>query len=437
MDQTSTFDLRIDADWIIPIEPQLALARHSLLIDEGKIIALLPWAEADAYPVREHLKLPQHVLLPGLINAHTHMAMNLFRGIADDVPLQIWLQQHIWPREAEHISEQFVFDGSLLAAAEMLRGGITCCQDMYFYPDAAARAIRQSGMRAMLGLPIIEFPTRYASDAQSYLQRGLAIRDQLKHDDKLGFSLAPHAPYTVSDSTFDLLMTYAEELNLPVQTHLHETAQEITDSLNQYHLRPLTRLQQLNVTGPNFMAVHAVHMNDADLAVMQAQACHVIHCPSSNLKLASGIAPVSKMLAHSINVALGSDGAASNNRLDLFEEVRLAALLTKAQSGDAAQLPALNALTMATLNGARALGWENRIGSLQPGKTADVIAINLDSLESSPYYDPSSHLVYVAGRNDVTHVWVAGECLIKERQFTRLDPQELIAKARYWQQKLV
>ena len=285
-----------------------------------------------------HARSPSHVLIPGLVNAHTHTAMTLLRGIADDVPLKPWLEQYIWPREGRFVSSEFVFDGTLLGAAEMLRGGITCCNDMYFYPDAAARAYEIAGMRALLGMPVLDFPTPYAADADAYLTRGLAARDAFRHVPLLSFALAPHAPYTVSDATWARIVMYARQLDLPIQTHLAETRAEVDDALATTGATPLARLDRLGATGPSFVAIHAVHVTNADIAMLARQGCHVVHCPASNMKLASGVAPVAAMLAQGVNVALGSDGAASNNRLDLFSEMRLASLLAKVTTGDAAAL---------------------------------------------------------------------------------------------------
>ncbi|CAG0952273.1 5-methylthioadenosine/S-adenosylhomocysteine deaminase [Burkholderiales bacterium] len=430
-------DLRIDARWVIPVVPAGALQEHSVLIDRGRIVALLPTAQAAGYAsAREHRVLERHALIPGLVNAHGHAAMALLRGVADDLPLDRWLREHIWPREGKHVSVEFVSDGSLLAAAEMLRGGITCCSDMYFFPEATAASLRRAGMRAMIGLAVLDFPTPYAADAADYLGKGLAMRDAFRHDPLLAFSLAPHAPYTVSDASLERIVTYAEQLDLPIQIHLHETATEIEDSLKQYGQRPLARLDGLGALGPGFQAVHAVHLSNEEISLLAERGGGVVHCPSSNLKLASGIAPVAAMRAAGLELALGTDGAASNNRLDLFEEMRLAALLAKGASGDAAALPAQAALECATLGGARVLGWSSAIGSLEVGKAADLTAVDFGAIEFAPCYDPVSHLVYVAGRKDVSDVWVAGQTVLRDRCLTHLDTEDLAARARYWQERL-
>ena len=432
-----TVDLRVDGGWIVPIEPAGALRDHALVVDAGRIVALVPAAVADRqFDAREQLAFPHHVLLPGLVNAHTHAAMTLFRGIADDVPLQVWLEEHIWPREGTFASPEFVYDGARLAAAEMLKGGVTCCNDMYYFPDASARAFLDVGMRAMLGLPVLDFPTPYAADADGYLQQGLAIRDALKHEPRLAFSLSPHAPYTVGDATWEKIVVYARQLDLPIQTHLAETAHEIAEGRAPPRAAPLDRLHALGATGPGFIAIHAVHLGAGDIELLATQGCHVVHCPISNMKLGSGIAPVSALLARGVNVALGTDGAASNNRLDLFGEMRVAALLAKVATGDPAVLPAAQALHAATLAGARALGLDRDIGSLAAGKQADIVAVDLSPLDATPCYDPVSHLVHAVGREAVTDVWVAGRRVVSARTLTTTDEASIVARARLWQERL-
>jgi len=430
-------DLCLDARWIVPIEPAGALEQHTLVIDAGRVVALLPTAAVDnAYAPRERVALPGHALLPGLVNAHTHAAMTLLRGIADDVPLKTWLEQHIWPCEARFLSPDFVHDGTLIAAGEMLCGGVTCCADQYFFPDAAARAYRQSGMRAVLCLPVLDFPTPYAADADAYLQAGLAVRDAWKHEARLSFALAPHAPYTVGDSSWEKIVVFARQLDLPIQTHVQETRDELEQSLARTGITPLARLDRLGATASNFIAVHAVHLADSDFDLLATQGCQVVHCPTSNLKLASGIAPVARLQERGINVAVGSDGAASNNRLDVLAEARLASLIAKAATGDAAAVPAATALRMATLNGAAALGLDAEIGSLRPGKQADAIAVNLAAFQHAPVYDPISHLVHVAGRDQVSDVWIAGKRVLSDGTLATLDATDLAARARLWQDRL-
>lgn len=433
-----TAELVIEAAWVIPVEPHgTVLENHAVAIDGGNIMALLP---SDDMNVRcsagQTYRLDSHVLIPGLINFHSHSAMTLMRGLADDLKLMDWLSKHIWPAETRHVSPQFVYDGTLLACAEMLRGGVTCFNDMYFFPEMTARAALDAGMRAALGIIMIEFPTAYASDAQDYLRKGLAMRDEFKHEPLLSFCMAPHAPYTVSDKSFEQILTLSEQLQIPINTHLHETFDEIRESLAKFGVRPLARLDRLGILGPNFIAVHAVHLEPEEIALLARLGCSVAHCPSSNLKLASGIAPVDRMLSSGINVGIGTDGAASNNRMDVFSEMRLAALLAKAASGNADTLPAHMALRMATLNAARALGLEEKIGSLQPGKSADMCAVNLDSIELSPCYDPASHLIYAAGREHVSDVWVAGRHLVGSGRILHMDEGAILRKAKEWRARI-
>jgi 5-methylthioadenosine/S-adenosylhomocysteine deaminase len=358
------------------------------------------------------------------------------RGLADDLPLMSWLKDHVWPAETKHVSAEFVYDGTLLACAEMLRGGITCFNEMYFFPEAAARAALDAGMRAALGIIAFEFPTAYAADADDYIAKGLATRDRFGEEPLLSFCMAPHAPYTVSDRTFTRIVTIAEELDLPIHTHLHETRSEIEDSLAQHKVRPLERLAALGVLGPRLIAAHAVHVTEQEIETLARHGASVAHCPSSNLKLASGFAPVAAMMARGVNVGIGTDGAASNNRLDLLEETRLAALLAKAVANDAQTLPAHDALAAATLHGARALGLEAAIGSLAPGKLADLCAISFEEPELAPCYDPVSHLVYAAGRAQVSHVWVAGAIRLEQGKLIGFENRSLKNRVLLWQNKL-
>ena len=431
-------DCVIDARWVIPVEPRrTVLEHHSVAIKDGTIVDLMPSAAvSERYLPQRRIALAEHALIPGLVNLHTHAAMTLMRGLADDQALMDWLQRHIWPVETRLASPEFVHDGTLLACAEMLRGGVTCFNDMYFFPEAAAQAVLGAGMRAALGMIVIEFRSPYASDAADYLSKGLAMRDTYRDEPRLSFCIAPHAPFTVSDATFERVATYAGELDVPVHIHLHETADEIRDSLAAHNLRPIRRLQELGLLGPGLIAVHAVHLEADEIVLLAEHGCHVAHCPSSNLKLASGIAPVAQLHRHGVNVGLGTDGAASNNRLDIFTEMRLAALLAKGSSGDPTVLPAHAALEMATLNAARALGLDQRIGSLSKGKRADIVAVNLAAPELAPCYDPLSHLAYAAGREHVSHVWVDGELLVDNGAFTRIDARELTAKAAHWKEKI-
>jgi len=433
-----TIDTLLVASHVIPVSPSPAvLADHAVAIDAGRIVAVVPAAEALArFDAKKVVRLDNHALIPGLVNLHCHAAMTLMRGLADDQPLMKWLQDHIWPAEGKHVGDAFVHDGSLLAMAEMLRGGVTCVNDMYFFPEATARAALRAKMRACLGIIAIEFPSAYAPDANGYLAKGLATRDAYRDEPLLAFSLAPHAPYTVGDETLKRIAVLSEELDLPIHTHVHETQDEIAQGLTQHGVRPLERLRKLGIVGPRLIAVHAVHLEPIEIELLAREGASVAHCPSSNLKLASGFAPIAALRAKGVNVGVGTDGAASNNRLDVFTEMRTAALLAKAVSGNAAVVSAHEALRMATLDAARAIGLEREIGSIEVGKQADLAAVELSSLETLPCFDPVSHLVYAAGREHVSHVWVAGEARLEERRLLDLDETELREKARWWQRKL-
>ena len=428
--------------WVVPVEPAGAvLEGHCVALRDGSIEAVLPRDAAEArFPAHERVALEEHALIPGLVNAHTHAAMALMRGIADDLPLMRWLQEHIWPAEARHASPEFVRDGTLLACAEMLRGGITCFNDMYFFPGAAIEAALAVGLRISAGMIVLDFPSAYGADPDDYLAKGLALRDQWSEQPLVSFCLAPHAPYTVSDATFRKVAKLAAEVDVPVHIHLHETAHEIERSVAEHGLRPLERLRRLGLLGPGLIAVHAVHLEEGEIELLARHRASVAHCPSSNLKLASGFAPLAKLAAAGINLALGSDGAASNNRLDLFGEMRLAALLAKAVAGDSEAMPAHAALQAATLGGATALGLEARIGSIVAGKAADLAAVRLTGPELSPCYDPLSHLVYAAGREHVSDVWVAGRRLLRNGIIPDSAPdfplRDLDSRSKLWQNRL-
>jgi 5-methylthioadenosine/S-adenosylhomocysteine deaminase len=433
-------DTLLHARWVIPVEPAGAVfEHHSVAIHEGLIVDVLDSETArDRYQADIEHDFADHALIPGLINTHTHAAMSLMRGLADDLPLHDWLQRHIWPTEAAFVSESFVRDGVALAIAEMLRGGTTCFNDMYFFPEVAARVATQLGMRASIGLIVIDFPTVWAKNADEYIAKGLEVYDQHKGESLLSFAFAPHAPYTVSDAPLQRINTLANEVggSIPIHMHVHETATEVEESEAQNGQRPLERLNRLGLLSPLLLAVHMTQLTDAEIDAVAAAGAHVLHCPESNLKLASGFCPVARLMEAGVNVALGTDGAASNNDLDLFGEMRTAALLAKGVSGNAAALPADQVLRMATLNGARALGLDDRIGSLEPGKAADIVAVDLGALETQPLYDPVSQIVYAAGRDQVTDVWVAGRHLLKSRALTRIDENEMLGAVRDWQARI-
>ena len=433
-----TTETLIHARWVIPVEPDgVVLEYHSIAIDEGRMSAILPSSEARrSYQAQLTLELDRHALIPGLVNTHTHAAMTLLRGIADDLQLMDWLQQHIWPAEQKWVSEQFVHDGTQLAVAEMLRSGTTCFNDMYFFPEVTARVAANSGMRASVGMILLDFPTAYAEGPERYFAKGLALYEEYRHHPLIRCAFAPHAPYTVSDPPLKKVQILADELDLPVHIHLHETASEIETSLKTCGKRPLQRLQQLGLLSPALLGVHMTQLEPAEIQQIGESGTRVVNCPDSTLKLASGFCPVQRLIDAGINVALGTDGAASNNDLDMLGEMKTAALLAKAVHGDASALPARSVLRMATLNGARALGLADETGSLEVGKWADITAVDLETLETSPLYNPVSQLVYAASREQVTDVWVAGQHVLKDRELTHLESRKLIHRALDWQQRI-
>lgn len=430
-------DLLLFPTWIVPVEPAgIVLRDHGLGIRDGRIALLAPRAEALRHPATETRELPGMLLSPGLINAHGHAAMSLFRGLADDLALMTWLQEHIWPAEAKWVGEDFVRDGTELAIAEQLKGGITCFSDMYFFPQVACEVVHKAGVRAQISVPVLDFPVPGARDADEAIRQGLALRDDLKHHPRIKVAFGPHAPYTVSDDKLENILMLAEELDAGIHMHVHETAFEVQQAVEKHGERPLARLHRLGLLGPRFQAVHMTQVNEEDLAMLVETNSSVVHCPESNLKLASGFCPVERLWQAGVNVAIGTDGAASNNDLDLLGETRTAALLAKAVAGQATALDAHRALRMATLNGARALGMEQETGSLELGKSADITAFDLSGLAQQPVYEPVSQLIYASGRDCVRHVWVGGKQLLEDGKLTRLDEERLIAVASEWGQKI-
>lgn len=430
-------DTLVRARWVIPVEPEaVVLEHHAVAIKNDVIQAIAPANQFRPDDAAEIVDLPTHAVIPGLINAHTHVAMSLFRGLADDLPLMEWLHQHIWPAEAQWVNAEFVRDGTLLGIAEMLRNGITCFNDMYFFPEETARTALKVGMRACIGLILLDFPSGWAQNAEEYVNKGLKLHDELRNAGLVTTAFAPHAPYTVSDAPLERIRMLADELDLPIHMHVHETADEVTQGVTKGDERPLARLKRLGLLTPRLLAVHMTQLLPQEIHLLAQEGVHVMHCPESNLKLASGLCPVWELLQAGVNVALGTDGAASNNDLDMLGEMRTAALLAKGVSGSAVALPAPSALSMATINGARALGLDDRIGSLKPGKAADLAAVDLSALATQPVYDPISQIVYSASREQVTDVWVAGKRLLRNRLLTTLDPTAIIAKAQQWREKI-
>jgi len=430
-------DLLLFPTWLVPVEPAgVVLKGHGLGVRDGRIALIAPRAVALKYQAIETRELEGMLLAPGLINAHGHAAMTLFRGLADDLPLQRWLKDHIWPAESRWVDEDFVRCGTELAIAEQLKGGITCFSDMYFYPSVVSELVHKHGVRAQITIPVLDFPVPDARDADEALRKGVALFDDLKHHPRITIAFGPHAPYSVADDKLESIRVLVAEMDAGIHMHVHETAHEVQEALRKHGERPLARLARLQLLGPRFQAVHMTQVDDDDLALLTEHNCSVIHCPESNLKLASGFCPVERLWEAGINVAVGTDGAASNNDLDLLGETRTAALLAKAVAGSATALDAHRALRMATLNGARALGIDEHTGSLEIGKFADLVALDLSGLAQQPVYEPVSQLIYSTSRDAVRHVWVGGKQLLESGRLTRMDEQQVIANARQWGEKI-
>ena len=438
MTSLQAVDLQIEARWVIPVEPQgQVLDAHAVIVDADRIVAILPIAEArNLYAPRERVELGEHALIPGLINAHTHNPMTLMRGLADDVPFMVWLKEHVWPAEAKVMGPEFVRDGVELAIAEMIRGGTTCCNENYFFPDVQAATYRKYGFRALIGLPVIEFPTAWASSRDEYFDKALAVHDDLRGAKLIGTAFAPHAPYTVSNDSFERVHLLSDQLDLPVHLHLHETADEINDSLRDFGMRPFARLKQIGMVNERLIAVHMTQLTEAEIHECAANGVSIVHNVESNMKLLSGFCPAEAIRRAGVNLAIGTDGCVSNNDLDLFGEMRSAALVGKLIANDAAAMSAASVLRAATMGSARALGWHEQIGSIEVGKQADLTAIDLGTIESQPVYNAVSQLIYAAGRHQVSDVWIAGQRKLRNRVLTDMDTAEVLIKARRWRDRI-
>ena len=437
-DTITAADIRINARWLIPIEPADVVLEHQAVLVQGdRIAAIVSQVEADArFRAKEVIDLPSHVVLPGLINMHGHAAMSLFRGLADDLPLMTWLNDHIWPAEGAFVSEAFIADGTQLAMAEMLRTGTTTFSDMYFFPEIVAQLAHDAGMRAQICFPLLDFPTPWGSGPDEYLSKGQAFIKQWQDNTFIMPAIGPHAPYTVSDEPLRKAVALSEATGAPIQIHLHETAFEVADAMEKSGKRPTARLAELKVLGTNTQCVHMTQIDESDIALLQATGAHVIHCPESNLKLASGLSPVQTFRKAGVNVAIGTDGAASNNDLDLFGELNTAAMLAKVVADDASALSAHEALAMATIQGARALGRDHELGSLAAGKLADIIAVDLGDPFLQPVYDPASHLVYSNHGRQVSHSWINGVPQVQEGKLTRIDVPDLMLRVQGWADRI-
>ena len=433
-----TCDLLIEAGFVVPVVPHgVVLEHHAVAVTGGRIVAVLPVPEARSrFAPRETVSRPDAALIPGLVNAHTHNPMTLLRGVADDLPLKVWLQQHIWPIEAAVIGPDFVADGITLAIAEMLRGGTTCVNENYFFPDVQAATYKRHGFRARVGLPVIDFPTAWAASDDEYFDKADEVHDQWRDDALIATAFAPHAPYTVNDANFERVRMLADQLDIPVHLHLHETAQEVEQSLEKHGQRPIARLDRLGLVNERLIAIHMTQLTEAEMHLCAERGVSVVHCPESNLKLASGFCPACALERAGVNLAVGTDGCASNNDLDMFSETRTAALLAKAVAQDAAALDAFSALRAATLGGAKAIGFDDRVGSIEPGKEADLVCVDLSELETQPLHHVLSQLVYATGRQQVSDVWIAGRRKLDRRELVDIDTAAVIANARQWRARI-
>ncbi|MCX7032890.1 MAG: TRZ/ATZ family hydrolase [Arenimonas sp.] len=431
-------DLLIEAGWVVPVEPHgVVLEDHAVAVSAGVIVAVLPRAQArERFQATQVVSRPGSVLVPGLVNAHCHNPMTLMRGVADDLPLMAWLQQHIWPIEGQVIGPAFVADGIELAVAEMVRGGTTSCAENYFFPDVQAATYSRLGFRALVGLPVIDFPTAWARTQDEYFEKVLEVHDNWRRNPLVSTCFVPHAPYTVNDAAFERIRMLSDQLDLVVHCHIHETAHENTEAMKQHGSRQLARLDRLGLVNDRLMAVHMTDLTDAEIALCAERGVSVAHCPESNLKLASGFCPTRKLHQAGVNLALGTDGCASNNDLDMFGEMRTAALLAKGVSGDASALDASTTLRMATLGGARAMGLGDRTGSIEPGKLADLTCVDMDPLETQPMYHAISQLVYATGRHQVSDVWIGGVRKLDGGTLVDMDVPAIRAKTRQWRERI-
>ena len=431
-------DLLIEAGFVVPVEPHgVILEDHAVAVRDGAIVAILPRAEARArFEAAETVSRPDGALVPGFVNAHAHNPMTLLRGVADDLPLKVWLQQHIWPIEGAVIGPDFVADGVTLAIAEMLRGGTTCVNENYFFPDVQAAVYRRHGFRARVGLPVIDFPTAWAQSDDEYFDKAGEVHDQWRDDPLIATAFAPHAPYTVNDANFERIRMLADQLDVPVHLHLHETAQEVQQSQDKHGQRPIARLDRLGLFNDRLIAVHMTQLTDAEMHLCVERGVSVVHCPESNLKLASGFCPACALERAGVNLAIGTDGCASNNDLDMVGETRTAAIMAKAVAQDAAAFDAFSALRAATLGGAKAIGFDHLVGSIEPGKQADLALFDLSVLEAQPLHHVVSQLVYATGRHQVSDVWIAGQQKLRERELTGMDVDAIIANAKQWRTRI-
>jgi 5-methylthioadenosine/S-adenosylhomocysteine deaminase len=427
-------DTLISARWVIPIEPVgRVLDHHAVAIRAGRIVEIGP-AETlrTRYAAQQTIDRPQHVLLPGFVNAHTHAASSLLRGAAESGSFERWLDDQIRPLERRWVDAEYVRDGTTLAIADMLTSGTTCFGDRHLFPEVVAQTVSELQMRACVGLPVLEQPSAWADGAGECLEKGLRLHDEYRDDPLVTTCLAPYAADALTDETLARVRRAADELELPMAMHVNQTAAAAIAGEE----RTIARLERLGVMSPLLTAVHMVHVDEADLEASARAGISVVHCPQSNLKLGAGISPVALFLTHDINTAIGTDGAASNNDLSMLDEVRTAALLSRGIHAAHVGIDAHQWLRVATLNGARALGLGEEIGSLTPGKWADLCCVDLARAHTQPVYDPAAQLVFAASRDQVSDVWVAGRALVSDSRPTRLDIADVIARAQRWQVRI-
>ncbi len=424
-------DLLIRCRWCIPVVPANSLIEQAAIAITGdRVAGIGPRAQLQAtFNPRQTVDLDRHAVIPGLVNAHGHAAMTLLRGSAEDLPLRQWLNDVIWPLEAAHVSRDYVRTGTELAMLEMLSSGTTTFADMYYFPDEVARCATRAGMRAQVAFPIIDFPNVWSHNANDGLHKGLALHDEYRDDALIKVIFGPHAAYSIAPEVLERIGTYAEETNLPIQMHLHENAEELAQARARAGKSWLYYLDDLGLLSPSLQAVHMTQLTDHEITLIGEHGVNVIHCPHSNLKMASGVCPLSRLLDAGIRVGLGTDGAASNNCLDLLAEARLAALLLKQSSGDSTLGDTATMLEMATLGGARVLGLDEEIGSLEVGKLADLVAFDFGAARFTPMRNPAATLIHGAASAALSHVWVGGRCLYDDRKFTTLDPAASTARA--------
>lgn len=431
MNQRAAWDLVVVGSTVLTFEPGAEpIVNGAVAIADGHIVAVAPAEQLlDLAPSGALLAATDCIVMPGLVNTHGHLAMTLLRGMADDLPLSTWLEQHIWPAEREHMTRESIRLGTELAAAEQLLGGVTTATDMYFFGDDVAAVLAGAGMRAVVAESLIDFPTPRCATPDEMMEKQRELAAAFSGHPLITPSIAAHAPYTVSAANLVREAELAEELGLSLQVHLSETRWEVEKLLAEKGMSPVAYLADLGVLSERMIAAHCVHVSREDIDLLAEFEVGVAHNPVSNLKLASGVAPVPAMLTRGVKVGLGTDGAASNNTLDMLRDLQLAALLHKGVSSDPTVLPARAALEMATIGGARVLGLDDRIGTLSEGKEADLICISVDRAHASPLYDPFSHLVYAARASDVRHVLVRGKLVVGDGKLRTIDLERVRAEA--------